>query len=245
MVYVPLALGAWVGGANLAKLGLLVAATTMLFFARQALLELWLARRRRLSARPLWLAVAAYTAGAFLCGVALVLGSGLYGLVPLALGALALMFISLYAFAKGEYRHLAHELLGVAGLTLTAPAAHYTGTGYWTAQALWLWVWCTLFFWSSVFHVRYRVLNAHQKNPAVRLVRHLSIAYHTLLSVVIGLSWWERHLPALAAAAFLPILSRAAWALLAQPRQVALKRVGVLEAIYSLIFLTGIGLALA
>ena len=52
---------------------------------------------------------------------------------------------------KNRVRSVAGELVGICGLTLTAPLAHYAAVGEIQLLGLWLWALCILYFSSSVF----------------------------------------------------------------------------------------------
>lgn len=244
MVYVPVLAGILTGGPAKARSALLVLAITALFFGRESLLALWRARRRH-SPVPRTLGGALVLGAAALgSGAVLVVRYQLWGLVPLALAALTIMGLTLKAVACGEYRTIKNELAGIAGLCLGGPAAHYVCSGAWRVQAVWLWIWCTLFFWSSVFYVRLRVLSAGSKQADFQRVRRWSALYHGILALAVLAGFFTGVLPFPGALAFLPILARAGLGLVIRPRQLALLRVGLLEILYSLLFLTGISVAL-
>ena len=80
-----------------------------------------------------------------------------FGMIPLGAAAAGLLMWNAGQAAKREERTVATELIGIAGLTLTATAAYYVGTMRWDAIALYLWAANALYFASSVFYVRYRV----------------------------------------------------------------------------------------
>jgi hypothetical protein len=245
MLYVPFALGVLVAGRVSWALLWLLLGVTALFFARESLIRLSRARRQRRADSTLRRTLALELGMLAFVGVVLVVGRRLYGLLPIGAAAGILLASNLERAEQREERGLGAELLAVLGLAMTAPAAHYTALGAWHAQAVWLWGVCLLYFASSVFHIKSTVLAVlPQRRAEYRRMRGLSIAYHlALLALIAGLIGARRAKPFLLAA-FLPILARTTWSLLRPPVRLDLKRMGVLEIVYSLAFLFFAAIAL-
>ncbi len=135
------------------------------------------------------------------------------------------------------------ELLAVGALAMTGPAAWVVATGRFPAVAWALWAACVLFFSSSIFNVKMllsavKVKGEPSPSDRWRLGRD-TLIYHGLLTVILDAA--AVRLGGLAgvlvALAYLPIVARAlaSWATLSS-KLPPLKRVGLLETVYSLWF---------
>jgi hypothetical protein len=211
MVSAWLAAGRWPGS----WAALLVLTVTAAFLGRNAAgLAL---RKRGGSWEGFW--AAAFGATAVLSLVALVVVGGFRGLAPVGLAAAALFAahsrLSVRAGGRRLDRSTGGEILGVAALTLTGPAAYVVAGGEPGVTALVLWVGAFLFYTGGVLSVRSRIDAIRTRGafgPAERrsATRH-SVAYHVLLAAVAlggasaaGGAWaW------LVFAAFLPAFVRA------------------------------------
>jgi hypothetical protein len=137
------------------------------------------------------------------------------------------------------------EIAAIAGAVLTASVAYYVGSGSWDGVAWILWALSALYFISSVFYVKLRVQTAHPR-PGVNTVDirwHCGL-YHGLVVLFIAVAVVSGLLPPLAAAAFLPVISRGVWAVVSLPTSLNLKRVGWTEVAFSAIFLACVSAAL-
>jgi len=250
MLYAPLviALGAVDSAAGLPAF-LLVVAVTGAYLARNA--AGLLIRQRGKEGTTFWLGV--FLAVFLLSLVPLLAVYHRIELlqVGLAAGALFLLHSLLLVWPSRRRldRSLWGEILAVGALALTAPAA-WIAVGSAPDGRMWLiWAACTLFFSSSVFFVKMllaaaRIKGAFQAANRWRAGRD-NLLYHSLLTPAIAaasllLGGWGG---ACVALAYLPILLRAfvGWHRLSNTLP-PLKRVGILEVIYSLWF-TGFFLA--
>ena len=178
-----------------------------------------------------------YMTLAVACGIPLLL-AGLYGLVPIGLAAGLLLLWNAGQAVKKEERTVTTEVVGIAGLSLTAPAAHYVALGSWELTALWLWVASVLYFASSVFYVKLRVVTAHAKRPEPLLrARQPCMAYHAVLVVAVATLVAAGHWHWFLLLAYVPVVARAAYHLLRPATELVLKRVGYTELAYSLVWL--------
>jgi hypothetical protein len=238
MLYVPFALGVLAADKLSWAVLWTLLAMTALFLARETLRRLRRAWQRRQPTGVQWrgltleLAIVGTSAGLLL------LRENLWGFLPLGGAALLLLFFHLERTEQREERSIPAQLLAIVGFAMAAPAAHYAALGVWHAQALWLWLLAWLYFASSVFHVKTRVLAGQSaRRQAFLRVRRLNAAYH---GGMLGLTAWLVFRGSLAPwilMGFLPLWGRTAWALLRPTARLDLKRIGVLEIFYSLNFL--------
>jgi hypothetical protein len=174
-------------------------------------------------------------------GVLLLVWSRLWGL--LALGGLAALLLGLYLWqvTRRAEKSLAGELLGVAGLTLTAPGAYAVGTGRFDGTALVLWALNFLYFGGSVFYVRLRV-REQPRRPAPggwwgRLAAaRVTILYHLAALALVAVFARFGLTSLLAALAFVPTVCKAFQGVLAWPGRVNVRRVGVVEVAHAVAF---------
>jgi len=254
MLYVPFAAGMLAGGraaaANLLPLVLLLASTTGLFLGRESILG-WLRQRdRALDAAADRRATLWQVGGALLCGLALFAVHPPWGspaplhLLLLGLFAGIVLGVHVLQMRRREGRTVMGEVLAILGLTSTAPAAMLVASAAWNPRALGLWLLCALFFASSVFHVKARVLAAQPRRAAARdAMRRASAIYHLALLAGLSCGAAMAGLPPFLLAAFLPVILRALVGLARAPGRLDLTRAGVLEIGYSLVFLVFVTLA--
>jgi hypothetical protein len=235
MLYVPFVLGVTVAGEISLPVLLLLLATSALFISRESLLIWWHARKRGRQtqasgqARRLLLVYFA---------IAVVCGSPLYWLLPLALFGAALLAINGKQATEFEDRSVQGEVMAIAGLTMTAPAAYYVAQGTWNRTTLWLWALSAAYFASSVFYVKLRVTGWYAKRlDDKRRARWQCVGYHSFLLASLLALAITHSLPLFALIAFAPVLARTFWSLLKPADSLNLKRIGITEIIYSLIFL--------
>jgi hypothetical protein len=177
-------------------------------------------------------------AGAALSGAVLLLAYGLWGLLPLFLAAGVLGAGHLALTLAGRDRTLAGEGVAILGVSLAAPAARHVAVGAWDPEAFWLWGLTFLYYGSSVFYIKLRVGTAHPgKGTDLRALRRRCALYHGTLLLALAAILVAGHLSWLAGLAFAAVLARAAWFLLRPVRRLDLRRLGYLEAAYSLAFL--------
>lgn len=189
-----------------------------------------------------WFAACAALGAAGLAGL---LGTyGRWGLMWLALPGAAVFVASLWFTVRRKAMTEAHELLGVAGLSLGAPGAAYAATGAWTADSLWLWALCALFFSGPVYHVKMLVAGklASVPSPApgalVRAERAAaqSASYHIATAALVGGGVAWGCLPAAALIPFLGVLGKTLYYGSRRGGRLELKKVGWQEVAWTAVF---------
>lgn len=238
MLYVPFAVGALVAWTVSLRLLLLLLTVTFVFIARESLVAWWRSRNRGREDFEARRFMIAYLLVAALFGVPMLVVYKLYWLAPIAVATLILLVVNAQQAVRREDRSMGGEMMAIAGLTLTAPAAYYVSLGAFDSTALWLWALCGLYFASSVFYVKLRV---HTINPRKEETRRQSwwrcALYHSILLASLLLLAITGSLNLSVLAAFSPVLIRSFWHLAKPVRQINLRRVGWLEIIYSVVFL--------
>lgn len=238
MLYVPLLAGVLVAGRFPFRVLLFALSATFLFIARESLLSWWRSYRRREHRVEALQRLGIYLCLAGLSIAPLILAGRLFALVPLGLAALMLLAVNAEMAAKREDRTILGEILAIAGLTMTAPAAYYVAEGTWDARAIWLWSLSALFFASSVFYIKLRVnlVNPRKQHERRQVWRRCAF-YHAFLLASLFLLATTDQFNHLALVAFAPAMTRASWSLVKTSGRLDLKRLGLLEILYSIIFL--------
>ena len=245
MLYVPFILGVTVAGRVNWQVLLLLLATTAVFISRESLLVYWRARARERDAVEAGKALLLYLALAAAFGAPLILAFKLFWLIPLGLIGAALLLINGKQATRMEERGTTGEIMAIAGLTMTAPAAYYAASGRWEMTAFWLWLLSALYMASSVFYIKLRVyrLNPRKQAEQRRALRSCAV-YHSFLIVALPALISAGSLSLFAFIAFAPALVRTFWGMFAPKSRVNLMRAGILEIVYSLVFLVCAALGL-
>lgn len=243
MLYVPFVAGVLVAGRFPLRVLLLLLAVTAVFISRESLITWLRARNRGRDANGAGRLAAIYLALAATCGLPLLIFEGLYWLAPLALVGAVFLAVNSKHGMELEDRSLKGELLAICAMSLTGPAGYYVASGNWAWTALWLWALSVLYFASSVFYVKLRVVSLNPRRAQVRQrIWKYSASYHMFLLVALVALALTGQLRVFAVIAFAPVLARAFWSLVKPTNQVNLKRAGMLELVYSIIFLAFITL---
>ena len=203
ILLIPFATAVGITGVFDGKITLLLA--SVLFF--------YLARTSFLKERVGW--TVALLAGSAACAVPLLVVWKLWWLA--GFGAVAAPL----AFRKTE-RGLGPQLLAVAGLTLTAPAAWYVATGKLDYR---LWLLNVLYFAGGIFYVKMHIATAIARKPAGRLP--VGLYYGAVAGI---LAWWPVGL------AFVPVIVRAFVGVARVSPVLRIKRLGWTEVGYSILF---------
>jgi hypothetical protein len=238
MLYVPFVLGVAVAGrVNWPVLFLLLSATAA-FISRESLLAYWRARARGREAAESGRTLSLYLALAAAFGSPLILIFELFWLIPLGLIGAALLLINGKQATRMEERGTTSEIMAIAGLTMTAPAAYYAASGRWEMTALWLWLLSALYMASSVFYIKLRVYRLNPRKQAEQRLALRSCAfYHSFLIVALPALSFAGSLGLFALIAFTPALVRTFLGMFMPKTTVNLMRAGIMEIAYSLIFL--------
>lgn len=242
MLYIPMLLGFIVGRTwswniltlFLAATGCFLGRSPLLAWARAVRWQKPIGDARQLSFLSIGIGGAA--------GLYLLFAREMWFLAPMAGIAAIVLGLNTWQGMLREDRTIAGEVTAILGMTMTAPAALYSTTDRWNSLLAILWLESILYFASSVFYVKMRVLAAHEKVPgSAARARKICLQYHAVLLVTVVLLTVLHLVPPPAALGFLPVVGRAFW-FAARPRKTLnLKEIGWAEVVFSLIFLVTVG----
>jgi hypothetical protein len=239
MLYAPMLIAVAVLGCFELSVWLFLLATTATFLAHEPLAVLVKLNPKRPSSPQIfrkskwWLAI--YSVVAITATTPLLLFYQRWLLVPFGVVLLVLLSAHIYLASKREERTIGGEVLGVISLTLTAPGAYYVVTGKLDRFCLLLWILNIVYFTSSIFYVKMRVSRFAKKKDAQALTWQC-VSYHVLLATGIGALLWMNWITGWAALAFLPVILRTFTAMKEERGKLNLKRIGIAETIYTLLF---------
>lgn len=165
----------------------------------------------------------------------LIISYRLWYLVPIGIAVGVLLAIHLLLISKKKERKVAGELIGVLGLTATAPVTCYVLSGELSYEAFLLWLLNILFFAGGIFFVKMRV--SRFLKPAKFRVRALQCGsyYLGVLIILIGMviAGWISPLIILA---YSPVIVRAFWSIFVAEDKLNLRRIGYTEVLYTVCF---------
>ncbi|HSR50304.1 MAG TPA: YwiC-like family protein [Acidobacteriota bacterium] len=217
---------------------LFLLAASGLFLAHEPLSRLLRTRRGTPASGkvPWWrLWLATYLLIGLLAGGLLLSLFQLWSLVLIGGLAAALFGLHLLRVRSKKERQVLGEVIGIAGLTATAPAAHIVSGNPFGGRALLIWGLCFLYFSSSIFYVKMRVSRFVKKEDPRRRTLH-NVAYHGLLVIAVSLLWTRSLIGPLVALAYLPIVARAFWYLREPSTRLNLKVIGYSEIAFTVWF---------
>ena len=104
------------------------------------------------------------------------------------------LIIDTIAVIKGKHKSRVNEIVGFAGISLSAPLAYGVTTGSLNAEAMAIWILNTLFFSSAVYTIKLRRKKTSALMPGIiyHCIAALTIAtfyYFNYLSLVTALSF--------------------------------------------------------
>ncbi len=243
MLYVPLLTAVGIGGTLNVRVLLLALAVTLLFLSQRPYAQLltgkMIQRDTRLRRSNLvWMAVY-WMLSALLFGL-LYFNYGLEALPRFALIGIPVAAAFTLLLKTNRLRTVAGELVGISGLTLTAPLAHYAAVGQMQPVGFWLWGLFILYFASSVFYIKAVLANflkARSKVMPEKLIyQRLCGSYHLGLALLMaGLATLDK-VPAILLVAFLPVVARGLLGIQKPQAKLNFARIGWTEVLYSVFF---------
>lgn len=222
ILLIPFATAVGVSGVTSVKLLLLLVSVLCFYIARTSFLK----RHAKWTLLLL--------AGSALCTAPLLIVWRLWWLAAFGGVAAAL------AFRRTE-RGVAMQLVAVAGLTLTAPAAWYTATGNLDRHAWLLWGLNFLYFAGGVFYVKMHVAAAMRRKQFAGVSDRLTLgavtlSYYAGISAVLVAFAAAHWVPWIVLLAYAPVVIRAVVGVCRLSPTLRIKRLGWTEVAYSLVY---------
>jgi hypothetical protein len=157
--------------------------------------------------------------------------------------ALALLVQSVLR-GRGRSWRMAAQLAGAIGLTCTAPAAYYIGTGRLSERAFILWAANWIFAGNQIHFVQLRIHSARASNFGEKFARGklFLLAQPVFFAALVIASLW-RMLPPLVIVAFVPALIRGTLWFFRKPEPLDVRSLGWSEMKHGVVF--GVLLAVA
>ena len=242
MLYVPLVTAVGIAGVVNLQVLLLTLAITLIFLSQRPYAQLLTNRaikedpagRRNLC----WLGVY-WSVSAGLVGL-LYVHCDLVDLPQFALIGIPIAVAFTFFLKKNRMRSAAGELIGICGLTFSAPVAHYAATGKVQPLAFWLWGLCILYFASSVFYVKTIVAGfLSSRSKATNrswIYRRVCGWYHVVLLILLSGLVALGEIRVLTLVAFLPVIVRGLLGIRTPENKLNLVRIGWTEVAYSIVF---------
>lgn len=192
-----------------------------------------------------WSAIYAVLTTAF--GGALVLSSRLWLLLPFGLLGFGTLGFYLWLAARRAEMSTLGEWIGILGLALSAPAAYLVATGVLDATAIALYVLNVLYFGGTVLYIKFKVRQQPRltaKTWGEKLwAGRASIAYHAIVIALVAVCIAFGFIPVLVSIAFIFPMCKVIGGVLNQPTRLNIKRLGFIEAGFTLAFLAIVLLA--
>jgi hypothetical protein len=164
----------------------------------------------------------------------------------LLLGGAAAFALLVQSFlrSRGRSWRMAAQMAGAIGLTCTAPAAYYIGTGRLNERAFILWVANWIFAGNQIHFVQLRIHSARASNFGEKFARGklFLLAQPVFFAALVIASFW-RVLPPLVIVAFVPALVRGTLWFFRKPEPLDVRSLGWSEMRHGLVF--GVLLAVA
>ena len=127
----------------------------------------------------------------------------------------------------GRRARMLSEMVGIIGLTASAPAAYYVITGEFNATAWMLWVANILFAGDQIHYVQLRIHTAKIQGFRAKLAHGWAFALgQALMTATITVACLARLMPPIASLAFAPLLFRGWFYFVQEPTQLIVRRLG-------------------
>jgi hypothetical protein len=168
-----------------------------------------------------------------LAGIAVVALAGLLwagrnpDLWPLGAGVAAAFVGQALLKKLGRRTRMISEMVGIIGLTASAPAAYYVITGEFNRTAWMLWIANILFAGDQIHYVQLRIHAAKIQGFRAKLAHGCAFALgQALMTAIITLACLARLMPPIASLAFAPLLFRGWFYFVEEPSQLMVRRLG-------------------
>ncbi len=142
--------------------------------------------------------------------------------------AVAAAFIAQAVLKKlGRRARMLSEMVGIIGLTASAPAAYYVITGEFSTTAWMLWLANLLFAGDQIHYVQLRIHTAKLQGFRAKFAHGWAFALgQALMTAIITIACIARLLPPIASLAFAPLLFRGWFYFIQEPTPLVVRRLG-------------------
>jgi len=244
MLATPLLLGALLAPVSSSRVLWLFIAALSFFLLRHPvaiLVKRWANPPKDAAYLRQWVVI--YGGVAALSGAWLLLGYGLWWLIPAALVGATLLGLNMWLVTRRQEMSLMAELSGIFGLAMGAPMSYYVASGLLDRLAMMLWLLNFLYFGGTVFYVKLKVRIQPRLPAPTNLTDYLhpaaaALAYQTItFIIIIGLTVIGL-LPMWAWLIFLPATLKLLWGIThwQDKKALNLPRLGAIEVIHTVIF---------
>jgi len=143
-------------------------------------------------------------------------------------GGVAAAFVGQALLKKlGRRTRMISEMVGIIGLTASAPAAYYVITGEFNLTAWMLWIANMLFAGDQIHYVQLRIHTAKIQGFRAKLAQGWAFALgQALMTAIITVACLARLMPPIASLAFAPLLFRGWFYFVEEPSQLMVRRLG-------------------
>ena len=146
---------------------------------------------------------------------------------PLGAGVAAAFIGQALLKKVGRRARMLSEMVGIIGLTASAPAAYYVITGEFNATAWMLWIANILFAGDQIHYVQLRIHTAKIQGFRAKVAHGWAFALgQALMTAIITLACLARLMPPIASLAFAPLLFRGWFYFVQEPTQLIVRRLG-------------------
>lgn len=187
-----------------------------------------------------WSAI--YGAITFVSSIALLAVTQLWLLIPLGGVGMLSLGIYLWLASRREEMTTLGEWIGIAGLALGAPGAYLIGKGSLDATALQLYALNLFYFGGTVSYVKFKIREQPKAvSPLADLKSRLwagrvTIAYHAMVIVIIGILTMQGWLPAIILVAFALPFCKVMSGVITRPVRLNIPRLGIIEMAFTVAF---------
>ncbi len=243
VLFVPMLVGAGVGGAvtpNFLLLALSALSVFMSYVPVHTILRHYIvAPQQQDKLDQAWFWATAY----FLFGVLFMIPLLVQGyLLLLVIGIVgAISFLGNFVFTRRYPKTIPGDLMAVFGLSLSAPCSYYVVRGTLDGHAVVLWLLNFLFFGCSVFYVHMKIAAATSRKTEIQTREKISLGwlnvmYHVgVVAVVVVLAIYERT-NSFALITFVPMAVHAIYGTYKLSNRVAFRNLGFILLAQSMIF---------
>jgi len=153
--------------------------------------------------------------------------------------AMSTFLLHLYFSYKKQELSTLNELIGIIGLTVSAPLLYLMSEQKLDFTTYYLWCINFVYFASTVFYIKLRVRTLPKIKISLPFIEKVSIGKWTLLSLILPMIYMGLYFNILTILPLIPSLIKVGWILTtwSPSQKINIKHIGYLEAVMSILFL--------